>query len=305
LPWPFALKLESHLCADRNRRRGPYKGQETDRGKLWRSDDGGENWRLVNYDRSLGGRTHYYFRVAVSPDNETKLTFSRLPITFRLMAARQPARAPALAAARVATITISGSIRLIRIAWPSRRFRCQSFGYARSHLAKNPISKRTDVSRHDRQSRPLLRFMATDRMAHPIGARVATGAGGFGGGGGGFGGGVIRAAHGSESPAARVAGPHPTRSTTASSVERVGLWQHRRHVERFDLKNRPGAQRRSLARSSQRIDGRGSQVSFRLDGAVDNLAARSQTRSMSAASSSIRRLTAGIAGKSSVGSNFE
>jgi photosystem II stability/assembly factor-like uncharacterized protein len=53
----------------------PYKGQETDRGKLWRSDDGGENWRLVSYDRSLGGRTHYYFRVAVSPDNENETYF--------------------------------------------------------------------------------------------------------------------------------------------------------------------------------------------------------------------------------------
>src|SRR5262245_54773661 len=50
----------------------PLKGQETDRGKLWRSDDGGENWRLVSYDRNLGGRTHYYFRMAVAPDNENE-----------------------------------------------------------------------------------------------------------------------------------------------------------------------------------------------------------------------------------------
>jgi photosystem II stability/assembly factor-like uncharacterized protein len=50
----------------------PLNGKETDRGKLWRSDDGGENWRLVSYDRNLGGRTHYYFRVAVSPDNENE-----------------------------------------------------------------------------------------------------------------------------------------------------------------------------------------------------------------------------------------
>jgi photosystem II stability/assembly factor-like uncharacterized protein len=53
----------------------PYKGQETDRGKLWRSDDGGENWRLVSYDRGLGGRTHYYFRVEVSPANENEAYF--------------------------------------------------------------------------------------------------------------------------------------------------------------------------------------------------------------------------------------
>jgi len=53
----------------------PVNGQETDRGKLWRSDDGGENWKLVSYDRSLGGRTHYYFRMAVSPDNENEAYF--------------------------------------------------------------------------------------------------------------------------------------------------------------------------------------------------------------------------------------
>src|SRR6185369_8429186 len=53
----------------------PLNGNETDRGKLWRSDDGGENWRLVSYDRTLGGRTHYYFRMAVAPDNENEMYF--------------------------------------------------------------------------------------------------------------------------------------------------------------------------------------------------------------------------------------
>ena len=47
----------------------PLNGRETDRGKLWRSDDGGDTWRLVSYDRNLGGRTHYYFRMTVAPDN--------------------------------------------------------------------------------------------------------------------------------------------------------------------------------------------------------------------------------------------
>ena len=53
----------------------PLRGQETDRGKLWRSDEGGENWRLVSYDRNMGGRTHYYFHVAVAPDNENEAYF--------------------------------------------------------------------------------------------------------------------------------------------------------------------------------------------------------------------------------------
>ena len=58
----------------------PVNGKETDRGKLWRSDDGGDNWRLVSYDRTLGGRTHYYFRVVASPDNENETYF--LTATF-------------------------------------------------------------------------------------------------------------------------------------------------------------------------------------------------------------------------------
>ncbi len=50
----------------------PLRNQPTERGKLWRSDDGGENWRLISYDRNLGGRTHYYFRTEVSPDNQNE-----------------------------------------------------------------------------------------------------------------------------------------------------------------------------------------------------------------------------------------
>jgi photosystem II stability/assembly factor-like uncharacterized protein len=62
----------------------PYKGQETDSGKLWRSDDGGENWKLVSYDRSMGGRTHYYFRVEVSPDNENEVHFLTNPYSLSI-----------------------------------------------------------------------------------------------------------------------------------------------------------------------------------------------------------------------------
>jgi photosystem II stability/assembly factor-like uncharacterized protein len=50
----------------------PWKGQDTDRGQLWRSDDGGDNWRMVNTDRNVLGRTAYYARMAVSTDNENE-----------------------------------------------------------------------------------------------------------------------------------------------------------------------------------------------------------------------------------------
>ena len=50
-------------------------GQPTQSGSLWRSDDGGENWTVVSYDRKLRGRTHYYNRFAVEPDNENEAWF--------------------------------------------------------------------------------------------------------------------------------------------------------------------------------------------------------------------------------------
>lgn len=50
--------------------------QTKDQGSLWRSDDGGENWRVVNYDRALTGRAGYYIRLAVSPNNENEVLVS-------------------------------------------------------------------------------------------------------------------------------------------------------------------------------------------------------------------------------------
>jgi len=50
----------------------PWKGQDTDRGQLWRSDDGGENWKMINADRNAMGRTAYYARMAVATDNDNE-----------------------------------------------------------------------------------------------------------------------------------------------------------------------------------------------------------------------------------------
>ena len=47
--------------------------QTKDQGSVWRSDDGGENWRAVNYNRALIGRAGYYIRIAVSPGNENEV----------------------------------------------------------------------------------------------------------------------------------------------------------------------------------------------------------------------------------------
>ena len=43
--------------------------QTANQGSLWRSDDAGETWRAVSWDRTLIGRAGYYIRVDVNPAN--------------------------------------------------------------------------------------------------------------------------------------------------------------------------------------------------------------------------------------------
>ncbi len=50
--------------------------QTADQGSLWRSDDGGENWHVASWDRTLTGRAGYYIRLAVSPANENEVLVS-------------------------------------------------------------------------------------------------------------------------------------------------------------------------------------------------------------------------------------
>src|SRR6476619_774700 len=53
----------------------PWKGQPTDRGQLWRSDNAGDSWQVVSYDHNVMGRAHYYSRMMVAPDNENEAYF--------------------------------------------------------------------------------------------------------------------------------------------------------------------------------------------------------------------------------------
>ena len=53
----------------------PWEGNETDSGQVWRSEDGGDTWRLVSYDHNAMGRAHYYSRMAVAPDDEDEAYF--------------------------------------------------------------------------------------------------------------------------------------------------------------------------------------------------------------------------------------
>ena len=53
----------------------PLDGKPTQRGQLWRSDNAGDSWEILSYDRQLMGRAAYYSRCAVSPDNENEIFF--------------------------------------------------------------------------------------------------------------------------------------------------------------------------------------------------------------------------------------
>ncbi|MEP1093687.1 MAG: glycosyl hydrolase [Cyclobacteriaceae bacterium] len=48
-------------------------------GELWRTDDLGKNWKMINPNRDLGGRQAYYTRVEASPDNPNEVYFMSGP----------------------------------------------------------------------------------------------------------------------------------------------------------------------------------------------------------------------------------
>jgi photosystem II stability/assembly factor-like uncharacterized protein len=50
--------------------------QTKDQGSVWRSDDGGASWRVVNWSRELIGRAGYYIHLKVSPANEDEVLVS-------------------------------------------------------------------------------------------------------------------------------------------------------------------------------------------------------------------------------------
>ncbi|MEM9391263.1 MAG: sialidase [Bacteroidota bacterium] len=53
----------------------PLDGKPTNTGELWRSEDRGETFKLINSDRDLTGRGAYYTRCKASPDNPNEIYF--------------------------------------------------------------------------------------------------------------------------------------------------------------------------------------------------------------------------------------
>jgi photosystem II stability/assembly factor-like uncharacterized protein len=50
--------------------------QTADQGSVWRSDDAGASWRVVNWQRGLIGRAGYYIRLEVNPANADEILVS-------------------------------------------------------------------------------------------------------------------------------------------------------------------------------------------------------------------------------------
>jgi photosystem II stability/assembly factor-like uncharacterized protein len=53
----------------------PWHGRETDSGHLFRTDDAGATWQMVSPDHQMAGRTAYYDRMGVTPDNADEAYF--------------------------------------------------------------------------------------------------------------------------------------------------------------------------------------------------------------------------------------
>ncbi len=60
----------------------PWHGDSTESGELWRSDDGGTDWQLVSHNRNFAGRTAYYSRCAVAPDDPDEAYFMAAGLAY-------------------------------------------------------------------------------------------------------------------------------------------------------------------------------------------------------------------------------
>ena len=245
----------------------PWKGRETDRGQVWRSEDGGRTWRVVSYDRNAMGRAHYYSHIFVSPDNENETYFLTANYAVSLDGAQTLASGGACGLA--ATITICGSTptaEATAIVGHDQGFSI-SQNRGKTGIATGWRTRRCITSRRQPRSYYVCNKQDGPSYRGPSSSRL----GGFGGSG------AIRAACGTRWPAARRVGHSRSGRSEPDLVERL----------------RPAASAAS-SRSTRRTAARPAEAGRRANGVpaiaiastddACDVAARSATRCMSTAS---------------------
>ena len=141
----------------------PWKGKETDRGQVWRSEDGGRTWRVVSNDRNAMGRAHYYSHIFVSPDNENETYFLTASYSASLDGGQTLVQQPG---ARAPAITMTcGSIPATPITHDRRPRSSFSISQNRGRTWLQSTAERADVSRDRRQQRFRTTSTAANRMA--------------------------------------------------------------------------------------------------------------------------------------------
>ena len=146
-------------------------GNPTDSGSLWRSDDGGDTWQLVSSDRQLRGRTHYYTRFAIAPDNENEplVSLRRIQPRRSMAAARRSIVSRAPRAERRPSRHVDRPDERQPHGRRARR-RLSVLDQSRQELASDPAADRADLPRHRRQSR----FRTTSTATVRTGRRPRT-----------------------------------------------------------------------------------------------------------------------------------
>ena len=261
---------ESRLRDDRDRRRRAVEGQPTDSGQLWRTDDGGDTWQLVSYDRNVMGRAHYYSRMVVAPDNENEAYFLTASYSQDHRWRRDDRRSSSDSKPRAATTTTSGSIR------PTQPHDRRARPGALDHGQPRPRGTRSACrTRRSTTSLWTTRFPTTcygnkqDGPSYrgPSNSRLQ--------GGSAASRGIPRGDVALRSAAARAAGPLPTRPTRTSSgpLPPARAWS----AASSPASRRTAAvpQRGGVARPVERPGG-GLKYRFVWDAPLAHLAARSQ-----------------------------
>ena len=252
---------------------------DPERGELWRSDDGGDNWPVVSYDRQLAGpHALLHPHGGHARQRRTRRTSSPRTGPRRSTAARRSSIRRSRKR-RAATITTSGSIRPTAnrmIGEPRRRRLDHRPTAARPGIAVQlPIAQMYHVD--GGQSVPVLTSTATCRTARPPAVRAtATRLRPFGGG---IPRGLWHSVGGGESGWATPDPEDPNIVwSSASGFGSVGGIVVRYDVRTGVSSNVEVWPRRRSARRRRR------QVPLRLDLPAHDLAARSQQASTSAAS---------------------